>query len=488
MRRSSLWSIATAGVCAIFAVLPAASLAASSPTIGNSWVSGVTQSDATLQAEVNPENPSAGVYYQFQVVTNASEFQPEIACPPRAELKGADGCGPAPEADGALPIGFLEGGTEIRTASVDLADAGLTLQPDTTYRYRLLAARKVVTEDTIQWEPPAVVGAEGTFTTLATGPAPKVESESATQITSKDATLEAQINPEGRETTYEFDLEAPACLSRGFGACEASGGLPIAQGTIPAGSVAKTVSVDVDTAWYGHDLLANTLYGYRVLARSASGAGSGREETFRTLPGPPPRIDSVSISHLTPTDATLEAQINTEGLATEYQFNLISSPCSKHGAGCELIVLIPLPKANLLGSFVDQTVSLDLNSVGVKLGEGEYHYSVTATSGGGSTAANGQTFEAPSGVFEPFSPATAPQPGGGQPAASSSGDQTAGLGATSDSGPTSSTGSSEQASNPLGASKADTPNQGAKHRDKATHRHHRTKAARHRARVKKHKG
>lgn len=293
MRRPLFWLIATASACLALVAVPAASLAASAPTIGNSWVSGVTQTDATLEAEVNPQDPAVGVYYQFQVVANTSEFQPEIACPLRVDLKGTDGCGPGPEVAGALPIGFIGHGTETRTARVDLAASGMTLQPDTTYRYRLLAARKVVTEDTIQWEPPAVVGSEATFTTLATGPAPQIQ--------------------------------------------------------------------------------------------------------------------SVSISHLTPTDATLEAQIDTEGLPTTYEFHMISSPCSKHGAGCELIVPIALPGGSLDGSFVDQTVSLDLNSAGVKLGEGEYHYSVSATSEGGSAYRDGQTFEAPPGMLDPSAPAPATQ-------------------------------------------------------------------------------
>jgi hypothetical protein len=359
--------IAIAGVVLSAVIMPTAALAASAPVLGSAWATGVTQNDATLEAEINPEDPSVGVYYQFQVATSASEFLPEIVCPPERDWRPLDGCD-GTSTPSALPIGFIEHGTENRVARADLADAGLALQPDTTYHYRVLAARKVATEDTIQWEGPAVVGSEHTFTTLATGPAPQVESESVSHITPTDATLEAQINPEGRETTYEFYLEAPSCLSRGFGACETAGGIPIFKGTIPAGSAGVPVSVDVAAAW--HSLSADTLESFHVLASSASGTRRGPEETFRTSPGPAPAIDSVSISHLTPTDATLEAQIDTEGLPATYQFDMWSSPCSKHGAGCELMREIHLPSGLLLGSFVDQTVSLDLNSAGVTLGGG----------------------------------------------------------------------------------------------------------------------
>ena len=89
-------------------------------------------------------------------------------------------------------------------------------------------------------------------------------------------------------------------------------------------------------------------------------------------------IDSVSVSHLTSTDATLEAQIDTEGLSTSYQF-LLSAICGGKGA-CLVVVNYPLPSGLLLGSFVDQSVSLDLNTAGVTLQPGgTYTYSVSAT-------------------------------------------------------------------------------------------------------------
>jgi hypothetical protein len=360
LARNSL--IAFIGVLMSAAVLPAAALAATPPVIQSTWVSGVSQNDATLDAVINPEDASVGAYYQFQVVASASELLPEIACPPEADWRPLDGC------DGtltpsALPIGFIDHGTEGRSVSLDLAAAGASLQPDTTYHYRVLAARKVTTEDTLQWEGPAVAGPEQTFTTLATGPAPAVEGE--------------------------------------------------------------------------------------------------------------------SVSHLTPTDATLEAQIDTEGLPATYQFDLWSSPCSKHGSGCELMREIHLPSGLLLGSFVDQSVSLDLNSVGVTLGEGEYGYSVTATSTAGSTHGSWQVFEAPPGVLDPPSGDSAtPQSASSQSTVLGGGDQGAGAGQGSSAPPS--------APRPLGtAAKASQPKRSHKHKAKA--KGHRRKAARRRARAKPHK-
>jgi hypothetical protein len=242
----------------------------------------VTSTDATLQAQVNlNEAGGAGAYYQFQLVANSSEYASEILCPPKLP-PSTDGCIGTQSAS-ALPIGFIPGNTMQpgvdHTASLDLSSAGVTLQSGSTYHYRVLVARRVQTEDTIEWEAPTVYGPDQTFTTP---PAPQA-----------------------------------------------------------------------------------------------------------------PVIESVSISHLTPTDATLEAAINTEGLTTTYQFQMWSSPCSKHGAGCELLIDIPLPSGLLLGSFVPQSVSLDLNSAGVTLASGEYGFSVRASSKAGETEANGGVFEAP---------------------------------------------------------------------------------------------
>jgi hypothetical protein len=265
-----------------------------------------------------------------------------------------------------------------------------------------------------------------------------IKGETASSITDTNATLEAQIDPEGLDTSYEFYLEYPSCFSEGPGFCEASGGTEIASGTIPAGSSTQTVSEDV-AAVLGHSLVPDTTYGYRVLASNSAGTSSSGLHAFTTLPGTVPVIESVSVSHLTRTDATLEATIDTEGLGTSYEFTMWNSPCSKKGAGCELIREIQLPSGGgLYGSFAPQTVSLDLNAAGVTLGEGEYGFSVRATNAAGSTSADGGVFEAP----EPVATPQTQQPGGTPPPSSDSNQ----LGTSS----TTSTGSGGSSSTPIG--------------------------------------
>jgi hypothetical protein len=146
------------------------------PSVESESVSNVTPTDATLEAEINLHQAPAGVHYQFQLVSDPSEYASEILCPPTLQ-PGYSGC-IGPQASGALPIGFLPGNTlqpsSTLRASVDLAGAGVVLQPGTTYHYRVLAARAVQTEDTIEWEGPTVYGADQTFTTPSAATAPSI--------------------------------------------------------------------------------------------------------------------------------------------------------------------------------------------------------------------------------------------------------------------------------------------------------------------------
>jgi hypothetical protein len=318
------------------------------------------------------------------------------------------------------------------------------------------------------------------------GPKPTVESESATHITATDATLQALIDPGSGEdgfaleTTYEFFLESPWCGSvRPFGGCEASGGVLVYKGTIAGGATSPQME-RVDLGSVGQKLSPDTTYGYRVVARNEVGEAFGFEKTFTTLAAKAPVIESVKVSHLTKTDATLEATIDTEGLETEYAFHMISSPCSKKGAGCELIVAIKLPSGGrLYGSFVPQTVSLDLNSVGVELGGGEYIFGVTASNEAGETNASGGVFEAlEEPVVEPLKHSVTPGPASDEPEVPLAGGQST----TNGGSPPAPAGGSTLASI---SSKPAHGKPSTKHGKRHKRKHHDTKAAKHGPKNKK---
>ena len=264
---------------------------------------------------------------------------------------------------------------------------------------------------------------------------PSIENLSTSNITQDDATLEAQINPEGEETSYEFFLESPWCGTRGPGACEAGGGVPIAHGVIPAGLTAQTVSVDL--AGVGQELSPGETYGYRVVATNKAGESVYHEKTFTTLA--PPTIEGESASAITEHDATLEATINPNGLETAYEFqidtngsyNYTKSACPL--GACEAIsVGEPLPAGlvepepeQIPAASGDRSVSLDLASIGAVLQPGTtYHYRVIASNYSGPTVDGpDQTFTTTSSRARPLGGEPEPTGGGIQSGTSSTGSQ-----------------------------------------------------------------
>jgi len=145
------------------------------PLIESEAASNITQDNATLEARINPgEKQGPGAYYQFQVVTSTNEYVLEVACPPIGE-DVLDGCIGTPT-EGVLPIGSVASGPEGRSVSVDLAGAGMTLKPNTTYHYRVLAVGAVRTDDRNQWAGSPVYGPDQTFTTSPAEKAPAIES------------------------------------------------------------------------------------------------------------------------------------------------------------------------------------------------------------------------------------------------------------------------------------------------------------------------
>jgi len=423
-------------------------LASSAPVIERESVSGVTEIynefnppghpriDATLQGRVNTEGLETT--YQFQIGTSTS-YRLMVGCP------GFAVCMWLSEAEGfPLKQASLAGAPAEQEVSVTLSDFWAELSPSTTYHYRLMATNSAGTTD----------GPDQTFTTPPVETAPAIESESVSHVTSTDATLEAQIDVEGllhgadyqfqivqNPSEYASELICPSTRPQGHEICvgpQSPGVAPI--GFVPSDEAGplKSSEVSLDLGSAGVTLKPGTTYHYRVIAARAVQTEDtiqwepptvyGPDQTFTTpSAGTAPMIDSVSISHLTPTDATLEGQINSEGLSTMYEFRLSYTHCRE----CMSPTYnIPMPSGLLLGSFQDQSVSVDLNSIGVTLKPGFYEYSLSATSTGGSTEAPGGTFEPPPGVLDPPSPGAAPLSSAGQPTGSStnSGDQPAASG------------------------------------------------------------
>lgn len=240
----------------------------SPPSIEGESVSGVTPTDATLEAVVDPQGAAHGVFYQFQLLPDPGEAPTELACPP-SPPPGYSAC-IGPQSSGALPIGFASGAGP-HSVTLELSSAGVTLTPGHTYFYRLLVAPAKPTEDSVEWEPPAVVGSSESFTTPEP---PSILGESVSNVTAHDATLEAEIDPHEESAYYQFQLASdPSSYASEILCPEPPFPGPFqpcigthAADVLPIGSIDEAGTVRLNLSSASVDLQPATTYHYRVLA------------------------------------------------------------------------------------------------------------------------------------------------------------------------------------------------------------------------------
>ena len=168
----------------------------------------------------------------------------------------------------------------------------------------------------------AVLATVPTVAAVAAASPPSVFDESVSRITEHDATLEASINPNGLKTTYRFRLESGCLPPR---ECLVIETYPLPSGEIPASSEVHQVTLDLNSA--GVTLEPYTEYRYSLEATSSGGTTEGPGHFFTTAPASAPSIQGESVSNITPTDATVEAKINPEGLETTYEVWVGALPC-----------------------------------------------------------------------------------------------------------------------------------------------------------------
>jgi hypothetical protein len=121
-----------------------------------------------------------------------------------------------------------------------------------------------------------------------------------------------------------------------------------------------------------------------------------------------PAVNSESVSHVSEHAATLEAQIDPNGLETKYEFWLQYRACqSSQGPSCDAIVLAPTGEGHVgpLGTNVHVTASL----TGLQAGY-SYTYFVYAISDGGWTTGQSREFTAVGGGSLKTEPETLPVP------------------------------------------------------------------------------
>jgi hypothetical protein len=174
------------------------------------------------------------------------------------------------------------------TSSVPVSPTLTSLSPGTTYHYRVVATSSAGTSR----------GSDGLLTTSA---APVVVTGSASSVTATSATLNGNVNPSSRATTWYFEYGTSTNYGTKTAAKDAGAG---------------TSGVDVSAAITG--LGAGKTYHFRLVAASDAGTSLGSDKTF--VASAAPVVMTKTASSVGDTTARLNGTVNPNGQSTSTYF------------------------------------------------------------------------------------------------------------------------------------------------------------------------
>jgi hypothetical protein len=240
---------------------------------------------ATLKGVLDPTKAGEAGTYEFAYRQSAGECQREN---PTTHLRENEKVSPEPAG--------TSGVSTPERVHTDIAG----LLPGAQYTFCLIAHNSVGE---------TAISSPITFTTLSAAPA--VVSESASSVESGDATLEAQISPDGAETKYHFE----------YGTTEAYGH-ETAEGTIEGTTGTSTVRAHIT------GLTPNTTYHYRAVATNSLSPGGidGPDKIFTT-----PIVLGTGASQNCPNEQLRAEQPYGLGLPDCRAYEMVS-PAEKNGS------------------------------------------------------------------------------------------------------------------------------------------------------------
>jgi DNA-binding beta-propeller fold protein YncE len=301
------------------------------PLVQPESATNVSQTDATLNAQINPNNQDTQYYFQYGTDTGYALGEIPAPYPP-----GTD-------------IGEAFGFQSVSATIEELSGSPLTL--NTIYHYRVVAVNPTGT----------TYGPDQTVTTLPPEPA----TGAASGITDNAATLTGTFNPGGIETSYYFNYGTDTTYSLGKTPTTAAGA------GLSAVAAAATVS----------GLQPLTTYHFQLVAVNAGGPTPGPDMTFTTLPLEPGVSTDAVGSGPTVDSVMLAGTVNPEGVTATYHFDY--GPSSSYGQSA------PAPGPQLVPATSGQYVTTTLG--GLTPGA-VYHYRLVAANTGGTTYGPDETF------------------------------------------------------------------------------------------------
>ena len=183
---------------------------------------------------------------------------------------------------------------------------------------------------------------------------PSINVGSVSEESPKSVTLNGTVTADGGPvTSCEFE----------YGTSTSYGQVAACEPALPSGSGPVAVSARLT------GLVPEATYHYRLVATNANGGRPSPDEQFTTGPG----LDSVSVSDVSATSATLQASIDPNGDDTHYYF--------QYGLSTTYSADAPLapPGVDLGSSAGEQPVSLHVQ--GLEPGM-DYHYRIVAVQDG----------------------------------------------------------------------------------------------------------
>ena len=186
--------------------------------------------------------------------------------------------------------------------------------------------------------------------------APVIDGESASNVGNQSATLNAQVNPFGVDTTCTFQyVDDTDFQSTGFtGASVVS--VPCTPADLGTSFSDQAASANIP------GLTLNTTYDFRVIATNADGTTDGTAAQFTTLG--PASVDSESASNIGSTTAELDTAVNPLGNDTTCQFQYVDdTDFQSTGFTGTNVVTVPCTPADLGAGNGDVSALADISGL-----------------------------------------------------------------------------------------------------------------------------